>query len=114
MATLVAKVRGISGSSSSITANTKVVEYLKGGAQFVINGTPITLLDFAANSTATVSNANGYTLTTNKVYSVRRNEIMCDKMPVEYDYANQGILSNTTSIVKASTIHPKYVIRGRK
>jgi hypothetical protein len=112
LATLVSKVRGISGSSTTITSNSKVVEYLKGGAGFTITGIPTALLAFAATNSTNIVTSTGYSVTTEKIFSVRRNGIECRRQPLEQDYANQAVLVSSTSLFKASAIHPKYVMRG--
>ena len=111
--TLISKVRGMSKTTTAISSNVQVVNFLNAGAKYVVQVTPDSMLGFL-ETTTTISTASGITVNTNKVSSVRRNGIECDPIDKRLAYAYQTTTVTVTSLTKGSAIFPKYFERGGK
>ena len=71
MATLVSKVRALTGSTTSVSANTMVVEFLNDSASFLLSHIPKELLK-PYSSEGTVTNSSGFSHSNNVVLGCRR------------------------------------------
>jgi len=111
MATLLAKARAISGTTTSETTDTEVVDFLNAGAIYLINSMPKELLSFMGTDTANITSSAGYDSNNDRVIMVRRNGIICDELPKERIYAHAGALT-ATSLFAGSNIFPKFYILG--
>jgi hypothetical protein len=119
MATLVSKVRAFSKSTTTITSNSEVVNFITAGAVFLTNSIPKDLLEWSASDSSNITHSNGFIVsgsTANvgdRIVSVRRNGIVADQIPQERIYAESGVLT-TSSLFTGTTIYPKwYMQNGR-
>ena len=108
MATLISRVRAISQSTTSETPDTEVIEFLKQGANFLVNSLPLEKLWFASKSVA-ITTTTGAPVTTDKIISVTRNDLACVEIPTDmiYTQSTTSILGSE-SMYKGSAIFPVY------
>ena len=111
MATLINKVRAITGSSSTISSGTQVMGYLESGAKYVLRSLPRGLLTEATTITS-VTDSNGVELEKEWVFSVARNNFPAVEQRYEESYAYYTTALTTDGSVQswfqATTIFPKY------
>jgi hypothetical protein len=113
MPTLVSKVREITKSSSDVTNNQSVIDYLSSGAQYVISGLPSHMLHIAATDT-TVTSGSGVTLAGNgRLLGVRLGQVECMEIPVTESYV-YNILLTASPIDEATTQFPVYYTQAGK
>lgn len=111
MATLLSKVRAITGSTTGITTDTQVVNFLQAGANFLVASTPPFMLWFLTEESPDITDGNGYIVqNTNTIFSVERDGKIADKVPLEL--ANQ--VGYADSLFYATAFFPKYYIQGNK
>lgn len=119
MATIISRVRDISGTSTSETGNANVALFAQAGATYLVNVIPKDLLTFAGIDSSNVTTSSGFDLdytssganAGDRIVMVRRNGVVCDELPKEHIYAHSGALS-TTSLFVGSTVFPKYYIQN--
>jgi hypothetical protein len=105
-ATLVAKVRALTNSSTSKTSDAEIVDYVANGVRYVLNTLPLELCaPFSVFSSSITSNTK-LTIDTNKVISVLRNDIRCDKVPLELSYE----IGDSNSIFLATARYPAFYL----
>lgn len=111
MATLINKVRAITGSSSTISSGTEVVGFLESGAKYVLRSLPRGLLTEASTITS-VNHGNGIEVEREWVLSVARNNFPAVEQAYEESYAYYTTALTTDGSVvswfQATTIFPKY------
>lgn len=107
MATLLSKVRAITGSTAVETADATVVGFLQEGINYVIANIPAELLIQFASSVS-VTNNSGYTLNENKVIGVDRNGYPAYPVPFSMAYA----IANSSSLHLATEPYPAYYIKS--
>ncbi len=79
--TLLARVRAITGSSTSTTSDIQVVEFIRQGARYVLSVLPLNLSGPFSRSTSNIT-SNPTQIYTNKVFSVQRSGIKCIEVPL--------------------------------
>ena len=116
MASFTTMVRNITKSSTTETTDAQVYEFIKGGIRYTFGAIPTELLSpFAKDSTA-ITAATGYQITNEKIISVRRaNQVTgatyhCEEVPLRL----ASSMTDTGSIMRASTKYPKYYLRTGK
>mgnify|MGYP005819089449 CR=1 FL=1 len=111
MATLIDRVRGNTGSSTSISSDQEVLDHLQSGAKYVLNSLPINVIQMFGTLTTTVATDTGVSCSDKyRVLSVRRGDFECEPAPLEQYYAYSTALS-VTSLNQRSTIFPVYFKR---
>lgn len=110
--TLVADVRSLSQSTTTITTNAEVAQFLQDGANTVVRIIPGDILSYASTE-ASVNTALGYSAGTAKVIGVRRGNYECKRIPKSMQYSQAGDLI-VTSMFKGSAIKPVYFYKDGK
>ena len=106
MATLVAKVRGMTGSSTTESSNVEVGDFLRQGANFVISGLPEALMSYFT-TTVSITSSTGAPVKTDKIVSVKRDGVECERTSVKDSYAYSTALT-ATSFKDVTTFFPVY------
>lgn len=108
--TLLSQVRALTGSSTTITSNDMVVEFLSGGARFLINSTPKELLWFAVTETSDLGRGYIDTINPDTILGVYRNDIPCSLMPRSRQYG----ASVSGSLHEPTARFPEYYIFNKE
>lgn len=111
---LVQKVRDITNVTSADVSDSQIVTFLNAGAIFMLNSIPKALLGFLAEDSSNIVNSSGFDVDNDRVYSVRRNGIVCDEILDTDSYAYESTVVTATSLKKGSNIFPKYYWRNGK
>jgi len=109
-ASYLSRVRAISGSTTAITTSAEVVDFLRSGANYVVNNIPKELLFFAYTNT-NVSSSAGVVVPQNTIISVSRGAYDADRIDSKYGYARSSTL---TSLYKGTAFHPSYIVDSGK
>lgn len=114
MPTLVQRVRALSKSTTEVNSNSNIVEYLKDGARYVINGLPSHMLNIVATS-STITSSTGMSINTllsqSKIISIKRGSVECTQVPESESYAYNSDVT-VTSLNAASKFFPVYYIQN--
>jgi len=110
MATLVAKVRSITGSDTTVTSNAEVVEFLSDGYDYILNQVPVAKLAYAGVDSTNITGSTGYDITHSHILSVRRNGFTCVQIPEDMVYSQSNQLG-TESLFQATNIFPVFYVR---
>ena len=109
MATLVAKTRAITQSTTNETSNAQVIEFLSDGASYLISHVPKELLRAYASETTGATSSTGIAYGNNTVLGVRRGSYECEQV----DKMDAGWLeSGSGSYMVPTAAFPKYYDRA--
>lgn len=107
MATLVTKVRNMSGSSTELTSNSKVVTFLQEGTKRVLNSLPENML-IPFSTYTSISNGSGYNIENKKVIEVSLLGRETERVSSKDAYS----ISNSDSLLYPTSRFPKHYQRG--
>ena len=111
MSTLLARVRAITGSTTTQSTDTQVVDFLKSSCDFIINQIPKKLLWPVASNSTNITDGNGFVCASDTIIDVRRNGLPCDEIDNSLAYAHESALT-VDSIFERTVIFPGYILRN--
>jgi hypothetical protein len=108
MATLLSRVRAITGSTTTQTADASVVSFILSGVKFVITSLPKELQWAFSIQGNSITDANGFRVGNDTVLDVSRDGYTCKEIPSDLSYAQKSAHS-ASSLYAGTSIFPVYI-----